>query len=137
MRIVVDTNILFSALLRMPNRYATTILLGEYSFYSPKFVFVELFKYKEKIMKYSKLEEDELLELLHRLLKCVRIGEEERISESSLNQAYELCKDVDLKDILFVALTINLDGRLWTSDDKLKKGLVKKGFTSFYEEKAL
>lgn len=91
MKVVVDTNILFSALLRMPNEYATTILLSEHSFYSPKFVFVELFKHKEKIVKYSKLDEDELLELLHRLLKRIRIGEEKQIAESSLREAYELC----------------------------------------------
>ena len=117
----------------MPNRYATTIFLGEHSFYSPKFVFIELFKHKEKITKCSKLTEDEILELLHRLLKRIRISEEKQISKDSLYQAYELCKNIDLKDMLFVALTIELDGYLWTSDDKLKKGLIKEGFTSFYE----
>ena len=133
MKIVVDTNILFSALLKTPNRYAETILLGEDSFYSPKFVFVELFKYKTKIIKYSKLTEDEVLELLHRLLKNIHMEEERQISDDSLREAYDLCKDIDLKDMLFVALTLEIKGKLWTKDDKLKKGLTKNGFVDFYQ----
>jgi predicted nucleic acid-binding protein len=33
-----------------------------------------------------------------------------------------------MKDMYFVALTIEMDGILWTGDVKLKKGLTKKGF---------
>ncbi|MGB3781224.1 MAG: PIN domain-containing protein [Tunicatimonas sp.] len=132
MKIVVDTNILFSALLKTPNIYAETILLSENSFYSPKFVFVELFKYKEKIIKYAKLPENDVLELLYRLLKSIRMMEEDQISTYNLQQAYNLCEGVDLKDIPFVALTLDLDGKLWTKDDTLKKGLIKKGFNNFY-----
>jgi predicted nucleic acid-binding protein len=33
----------------------------------------------------------------------------------------------------FVALTIFLDGYLWTGDKKLKKSLEKKGFDKFFE----
>ena len=132
MKVVVDANILFSALLKTPNIYAETILLSEHSFYSPKFVFVELFKYKEKIIKYAKLPENDVLELLYRLLKSIRMMEEDQISTYNLQQAYNLCEGVDLKDIPFVALTLDLDGKLWTKDDTLKKGLIKKGFGSFY-----
>ena len=132
MKIVVDTNILFSALLRRPNPYAETILLGEHSFYSPKFAFVELFKYKERIVKYAKLPENEVLELLYRLLKNIHMEEEDQISTDNLQRAYNLCEGIDLKDIPFVALTLDLDGKLWTKDDKLKKGIIKKGFNNFY-----
>jgi predicted nucleic acid-binding protein len=41
--------------------------------------------------------------------------------------------DIDEKDSVFVALTLELDGLLWTSDKKLKNGLIKKGFNSFFE----
>ncbi|MEI7935826.1 MAG: PIN domain-containing protein [Verrucomicrobiota bacterium] len=33
----------------------------------------------------------------------------------------------------FIALTLHLDGRLWTGDDKLKAGLRAKGFDRFFE----
>lgn len=36
---------------------------------------------------------------------------------------------------LFVALTLEMGGEFWTRDDVLRKGLQKKGFVSFFEEK--
>jgi predicted nucleic acid-binding protein len=41
---------------------------------------------------------------------------------------------VDEKDTPFVALTLELKAELWTKDDTLKRGLIKKGFNSFFEE---
>ena len=55
------------------------------------------------------------------------------IADESVRQAYELCKDIDEKDTPFVALTIELNGLLWTKDDTLKDGLKKKGFDKFFE----
>ena len=56
MIVVVDTNIIFSALLREDNRYANTIIKNEahHDFYGVYFTIVELFKHKERIKKYSK-----------------------------------------------------------------------------------
>ena len=72
--VIVDTNILFSALLGKSQKLRDAILTEkEVAFYSCKFVFVELFKYKEKIQKKSSLDEDEILELLYSLLKKIKI----------------------------------------------------------------
>jgi len=43
-----------------------------------------------------------------------------------------LCHDVDIADIPFVALAIELQFPLWTGDKRLKEGLRKKGFNHFY-----
>jgi predicted nucleic acid-binding protein len=40
--------------------------------------------------------------------------------------------EVDLKDIPFVALSIELNAPLYTGDNKLKNGLLAKGFDNFY-----
>lgn len=42
--------------------------------------------------------------------------------------AFELIHDIDLKDLLFVALAIQYNCKLWTGDKKLIKGLRNKGF---------
>jgi len=42
-------------------------------------------------------------------------------------------KDIDPKDVLFVALTIEMDGLLWTGDTKLRSNLEVKGFDSFFD----
>jgi predicted nucleic acid-binding protein len=49
-------------------------------------------------------------------------------------KAYDLCKDVDIKDTPFIALSIELKRPLWTGDKKLKEGLRSKGFDEFYQE---
>jgi predicted nucleic acid-binding protein len=43
-------------------------------------------------------------------------------------KAESLTKDVDFNDLLFVGLTLELKGRLWTGDKKLIRGITKKGF---------
>ncbi len=47
-------------------------------------------------------------------------------------EAHRLCSDVDEKDTAFVALTLHLDGQLWTDDEELKAGLRAKGFNRFF-----
>ena len=132
--VIVDTNILFSALLGKSQKLRDAILTEkEVAFYSCKFVFVELFKYKEKIQKKSSLDEDEILELLYSLLKKIKIFDEESVTDESLQKAFDLCKGVDEKDIPFVSTTIELGGFLWTKDKELRNGLKSKGFDSFFE----
>ena len=53
--------------------------------------------------------------------------------EESLKKVFDLCRDIDEKNIPFVAVTIELDGLLWTGDKKLRNGLESKGFNSFFE----
>jgi predicted nucleic acid-binding protein len=46
-------------------------------------------------------------------------------------EARRLCREIDPKDTPFIALTLHLDGRLWT-DDELINGLRPKGFDRFF-----
>ena len=77
--------------------------------------------------------EDELLECFHELLARIHFVEEGSIPSGIWLEARRLCRDVDLKDTPFVALTLHLDGRLWTGDEELKAGLRAKGFAFFFE----
>ena len=117
------------------NKKFRNVFLGQENviLYSCKYAIVELFKYKDKIQKYSSFDEDEILELLYTLLKKINLFDENALTDESLKKAFDLCKDVDEKDIPFVAVTIELEGLLWTGDKKLKKGLELKGFNSFFE----
>jgi predicted nucleic acid-binding protein len=135
MKVIVDTNIIFSALLREDNKYANTLIKNEdnHDFYSVYFTIVELFKHKEKIKKYSKLSNDDVLEVLYELLKHIHMVNDEIISIPVWKQAMQLVHDVDIKDVPSVALTIELEGKLWTNDAELKAGLRAKGFDEFFE----
>ena len=50
-----------------------------------------------------------------------------------MKKAFNLCKDIDAKDTVYDATTIELNGLLWTKDKELKNGLKLKGFNSFFE----
>ena len=133
MKVIVDTNIMFSILLKDKSKERDVLFLSEdLEFFSCRFAIVELFKHKEKISKFSKLTEDEILTSLYRLLKIINFYNEDLISREVLKKAYELCSGIDEKDTLFVALTLEINGYLWTGDKKLKEELISKGFYKFW-----
>ena len=67
-RVIVDTNILFAALVNRHSRLRETIIMEQnIQFCCPRFVFTELFKYKERIMAATDLTADEMIEALNAL----------------------------------------------------------------------
>ncbi|MBF2014776.1 MAG: PIN domain-containing protein [Richelia sp. RM2_1_2] len=131
--IILDTNILFSALLRSESNFADVVFGMDYNFFICELVLVELFKRKEKIVKLTQLTEEEVIRTYHIFLKRINLYKEDLITIDNLLKAYELCRDVDETDTPHVALTMELNGLLWTGDKKLKLGLKQKGFTQFFE----
>lgn len=132
--VIVDANIAFKAL--AGNRGDLRDRLSPSAtptFYSPRFLFVELFKHKERLSLVAKLHEDELLEALHTLVSRLEFVSEANIPVGTWMEAHRLCHDVDEKDTPYIALTLHLDGRFWTDDETLKTGLRGKGFTGFFE----
>mgnify|MGYP000910338648 FL=1 len=130
--VVVDTNILFSALLRDSSPFVRLLFQSEYNFYICEYVIVELFKHKDRLVKLSKLSEDELLRLLYRLLKRLTIYPERLIPAKFVVEAQKLCAAVDTNDTIHVALTLAIDGRLWTGDRRLVYGLRPHGLDIFF-----
>jgi predicted nucleic acid-binding protein len=113
--IVIDSNIIFSCLLKN-NEFFEFIINSRENFIIPKFAIIEIFKYKEKISKYSKLAENEILEVFYMILKKVEIYDEKLISDNSYKQAYEVVKDIDEKDIVFIALCFEFNAKILTGD---------------------
>jgi predicted nucleic acid-binding protein len=130
--VVVDTNILFSSLLRSRTRFAEVLLQSGHPFYVCETVLVELFKRKEKILGFSRLGEDDLARLYHILLRRVNLFKEDLIAPEHWAAAVDLCQDLDPTDTPHVALTLALDGLLWTGDQRLRNGLTSKGFDRFF-----
>ena len=132
--VVVDTNILFAALVSRRSRLRETLLMETgVVFFAPRFIFTELFKHKERILAATNLPEDELLEAMNALFSRLSFEDEGAIPLGDWIQARQLCSGVDEKDTPFIALTIHLNARLWTEDAELKHGLRAKGFDHFFE----
>lgn len=131
--IVVDTNILFSALLREKSRFTETLLTSAHRFYVSELALAELFRNRQKIVKLSLLEESEVDTLFYRIARSLAFFKEDLVSPANRKAAHELCRDIDETDTPHVALVLELDGLLWTGDNSLKEGLRKKGFDRFFE----
>lgn len=134
--VVIDTNILFSCLLKNQSEFSLLIFGTPNEFYICESVVIEMFKHKERILTLSRLDEADIVRLFYNLLRNITVYREILIAPSIRERAYELCKSIDPADSPHVALTIHLNGVLWTGDKKLKKALRLKGFHSFFEAEA-
>jgi len=130
MRIIVDTNIVFSTLLNSNSRIGRLLLDSRdiFRFYSCKYLQKEIRRHTDKIRHYSGLSNDDLSELIDLVESRIFFLEEELLPASIIAEAKEWVKDVDFDDFAFVATAIHLDAWLWTGDKKLISGLHQKGF---------
>jgi predicted nucleic acid-binding protein len=132
--VIVDANIAFKCLHHRRGDLRGRIGPGgQLQFFSPRFLFVELFKHKERLVRMANLPEADLLEALHVLVSRLEFVNEANIPMGTWVEAYRLCKGIDQKDTPYVALTLHMDGRLWTEDATLKAGLRARGFERFFE----
>jgi predicted nucleic acid-binding protein len=103
-------------------------ILTYYDFYSPDFVFEEIDKYKPTILEKTKLNIDEFQRFTFFIFNQVSVIPRIVISDEAIDKATELIRDIDIKDLSYVALAIELDCVLITRDNTLIKGAKKKGF---------
>ncbi len=139
MKIIVDTSIFISALINPKGIFAEILMNPSFQFenYSSYYLIIEIFKHKEKILKYSKLTENELIEQVYKLLKNVTLINENQIPKETWKKSFELTKNIDENDTAFVALTEFIDGKLWSFDKKLINGLKNKGYSKLIGTKEL
>jgi predicted nucleic acid-binding protein len=123
---VIDANVLFSAFISGKEIYQ--ILFSEKKIYLPDFTFLEIEKYKERILKKTRLKEDEFKEFVIKLLMNVTVVPNFLISQESLKEAYILCQSIDEKDTVYIALAIEFHLILITNDRRLYNGLKKQHF---------
>jgi predicted nucleic acid-binding protein len=130
MIVVVDTNIIFSALLNTKSNIGDLMLNSEdnFVFYSCAYMRNEIERHWEKLLKVSRLTNQELREAQYRLFKRMAFLNEEIIPQNIWLMAEKLVMDIDIDDIDFVAITQFLEGTLWTGDKELYEGLKRKGF---------
>ena len=130
--IVVDANILFAALRSANRRTRQLLYQSNYTFYAPKFIIVEIFEHKERIVAKANIPPQEVYEYLDTVLQKITFVSNDFISLAHYTEAYRLCKDVDENDTPFVALTLELNAVLWSKDELLKTHLRSLGFEHFF-----
>ena len=130
--VIVDTNLIFSALIPKASKIREILFESNMTFYSPNFLITEIYTHKDKLLKNSKLNDSEFYLYFNGIIEQIKFIPADFIGKDSRQKAYDLCKDVDIKDTPFIALAIDLGVPIWTGDKKLKEGLKLKGFHNFY-----
>ena len=132
--LVVDTNLIFSALIPKASRIREILFESNITFYAPNFLITEIYTHKDKLLKSSKLTESEFYLYFNGIVEQIKFIPTDFIGEDSRQKAYDLCKDIDIKDTPFIALAIDLGIPIWTGDKKLKDGLRLKGCQNFHNQ---
>jgi predicted nucleic acid-binding protein len=139
MNLVLDSNIFISGLITPDGTISKLILrdLKESTLICPEFLLDEVLSKLEKIKGITKLNDNQIDELVFRFIKRIDFIDNDLIEFKYQKQAYDLVKDIDKKDLLFIALSIQTGFKLWTGDKKLMEGLKKKGFDLTIDTKQL
>ena len=129
MQIIIDSNILFSALIK--DSLIRKIILNFKGFFLfPSFIFEELEKHHEELMKKSKLNNEEFEDLLNIILSKVLIVPSEVLLKHK-KEALEIVKDIDVDDVIFIACALAYDlDVIWSDDKNLKKQEIVKVFNT-------
>jgi predicted nucleic acid-binding protein len=133
-RIIIDTNIIFSALVNSNGKIGELIFNSKktFEFYGCEFLKTEITHHWEKLRSASKLSDHELTIAKDKLYQQIFFINQQVLNQETLLKAEKIVKDIDPDDTFFVALTLSLNGGLWTGDKNLYKGLKEKKFKEIY-----
>ena len=117
MDLVIDANVLFSALIK--DSFAYNLLFSDTShIFTPEYIFTELEKHKEEILKKTERTEGEFFRVLETLKQRIIIVPLEELVPY-VEEAERLTPDQD--DMAYFALALKLNCAIWSNDKKLKE----------------
>lgn len=107
MKIIIDTNIIFSGLLNTNGTIGDLLFNsdGVFEFYSCSYMRHEIEKHWEKLKRISKLSDGDLAESRFKIFAKINFINEELIPEKTWIAAEEIARDIDIDDSDFIALT--------------------------------
>ena len=118
MKLVVDANILFAALIKEGSN-SDLLISDKLQLFAPEFLFVEFAKYEELILKKTHRSSQEFQEFLDLLKEQITIIPKKEILPF-MEEAEEVSPDP--KDTVYLALALALQASVWSNDKKLKEG---------------
>jgi len=118
MNLVVDSNIVISALIKPPGDIAKVLFnqLGKHQLFGPSYLFDEVIKYKHRILFITGYSESEFQKLLYHLLKRLHLIDGSLIYDINYKRAFKLINSIYPKDIVYVALSLQMHYHFWTSE---------------------
>lgn len=133
MKIIVDANIVFSALLNTNGKIGDLLLNSskQFKFIAPEFLRLEIKRHHKKLSKISGLSIDNIEEIEYHIYNSIIFISETQIALKHWETAYSLTENIDPKDTPYIAFAKHFRCKLWSGDKELIRGLSKKGFTNF------
>ncbi|MEZ4774021.1 MAG: PIN domain-containing protein [Bacteroidia bacterium] len=130
MKVIVDTNVVVSAILNPNSKAGELIIFGRqhFTFFAPNLMKIEVKKHQVRLQEISKLSEVEFNSVREELFECLSFISEEQIAYEHWHNAIPIVRDVDMDDIAFVALAEYLDAMLWTGDKRLLQAMQQRGY---------
>ena len=128
MDLVIDSNILFAALLK---ESGTSDILFKHTLYAPEFIFQEFRKYKDYLKEKTKRNEENFNGLFDLFERNVILISKEEI-EPFIEEVTKISPDE--KDVAYLALALKLRCGLWSNDRDLKE---KQNVIQVYSTKEL
>ncbi|MGD2092269.1 MAG: PIN domain-containing protein [Candidatus Aminicenantes bacterium] len=125
---VLDTNIIFSSLLK-DSSTRKIILSDIFDLFAPEFLFTEIKKYEEIILKKSGIKKENFELLLLLLQSHIAVIPFSTFSEF-LKEAEEEMEKIDIKDAPFIALALKLKIPVWSNDLHFKKQKKVESYTT-------
>jgi len=116
MKIVIDANILFSALI-VKGRTDELILRNSLELFAPDFLLKEFNKYLLLILEKTRRSDQEILNAYNLIIKRITFIKENDFSDYITN-AEEICPDEN--DIFYFALALKLNCGIWSNNKLLK-----------------
>jgi predicted nucleic acid-binding protein len=121
MRLIVDANVLFSALIK-EGLTAELLISDKLQLFAPEFLFTEFRKYKDLILRKTHRNEVEFNQFLEILKEQISIVPKKEIAPF-INEADKISPDS--KDTIYFALAIALKSDIWSKYKKLKQDQTK------------
>ena len=119
MKLVLDSNILFSALIKKSTS-RNIILSDVFELHSPEYIFIEITKYRELLLGKSKMNPADFDALLLLLQKHIQLVPKEEYNDK-MALAVDILKNIDIKDSPFLALALDLNCKIWSNDKHFKQ----------------
>ncbi|NVM03352.1 MAG: hypothetical protein HWN67_13510 [Candidatus Helarchaeota archaeon] len=129
MKLVLDSNRFFAAFIK-DSKSRDILLHDMFEFYAPVEILEEIEKYKDFLIKKSKLNSNSFAILFISLFKSIILVSFKNYKKE-LDNAREIMQNIDIKDAPFIALGIalHLDG-IWTEDKHLFKQKKLKAYST-------
>lgn len=126
MKLIIDTNIIFSALIK-EGKSAELIFDEQFLLFAPDFFLEEWTKYKDYILKKTSRDFVKFNNVLNNFMQVITIIPKEKYKEY-MDKANKISPDRDDAD--FFALALELNCPIWSNDKVLKKQDVVKIYST-------